>query len=155
MRIITGTRKPARLQYRSEYLFVVIASSFSLSPSPLPLRGEGNFLRVAPMSPQAGGDAERAHGRSGGRLQPSPRGFDGDKRQSTSGLLGGRTPTPQATGPALLFPLTLTLSLQGRGNLSAAAPTSPPPPAPSTPVPKSPTARSPPASPPTSACRTL
>src|SRR3989442_9740842 len=112
MRIITGTRKPARLQYRSEYLFVVIASSFSLSPSPLPLRGEGNFLRVAPMS-------------------------------------------PQATGPALLFPLTLTLSLQGRGNLSAAAPTSPPPPAPSTPVPKSPTARSPPASPPTSACRTL
>src|SRR5437867_7054446 len=45
-------------------------------------------------------------------LQPSHRGCDGERRLSTSGWLGDRTRELQSH-----IPLTLTLSLQGRGNL--------------------------------------
>src|SRR2546425_7650034 len=43
--------------------------------------------------------------RSAGRLQPSRRGFDGERRLSTSGRLGDRTPTFEISHrPRLLVP---------------------------------------------------
>src|SRR5947209_14129138 len=61
-------------------IFLRVAPFIPPSPSPLPQRGEGNFLRVAPHGTRTGQK----------NLQPSPRGCDGET-PSCTGPCGGRT----------------------------------------------------------------